>query len=151
MNLVLLMGNLGRDPETKVVPSGNSVCEFSIATTEHYKDSNAQTKTRTDWHRIKVWGKVAENCQKYLKKGSSVFIEGQISTRSWKDKNNKLNYITEITASKVQFFSNNKSNDNENNNNSHYEELKVQGRLFDGNEKPVIDTDPKFTHDEIPF
>ena len=87
VNKVILVGRLGRDPETRYTPSGQGVCNFSLATDETYKDRNGERQKRTEWHRIVLWGKLAEIAQQYLKKGSLVYIEGRIQTRQWDDKN----------------------------------------------------------------
>lgn len=104
VNKVILLGNLGKAPELKNLPSGQAVCNFSIATSETYKDKNEQKQERTEWHNIVVWGKTGENCAKYLDKGSKVYIEGKIQTRSWDDKEGKKQYRTEINALTVVFL-----------------------------------------------
>ena len=104
VNKVILLGNLGGDPESKALPSGQAVCNFSIATTETYKDRNEQQQEKTEWHRIVVYGKVGENAAKYLKKGRQVYIEGKLSTRSWDDKEGKKHYMTEVVANQVVFI-----------------------------------------------
>ena len=86
LNKVLLMGNLGRDPEVRFTAGGTSVANFSIATNESWKDKNGQLQEKTEWHRIVVWGKLAELCGEYLKKGRQAFIEGRLQTREWTDK-----------------------------------------------------------------
>ena len=102
VNKVILLGNLGQDPELKYTGSGVAVCNFSIATSEKTKD-----KEITEWHRVIVWQKSAENCAKYLTKGSSVYIEGRIQTRSWEDGDGNKRYSTEIVAQTVQFLGGN--------------------------------------------
>lgn len=104
VNKVILVGNLGKDPEIRHTQTGKSVVQFSIATTEKWNDANGNAKEQTEWHRIVVWGKTAENCAKFLKKGSSVFIEGRLTTRSWEDQGQKR-YSTEVVADRVQFLS----------------------------------------------
>ena len=104
LNKVLLMGNLGRDPEVRFTTGGTSVANFSIATNESWKDKNGQLQEKTEWHRIVVWGKLAELCGEYLKKGRQAFIEGRLQTREWTDKEGKKNYSTEIVANNVQFI-----------------------------------------------
>ena len=104
LNKVLLMGNLGRDPEVRFTTGGTSVANFSIATNESRKDKNGQLQEKTEWHRIVVWGKLAELCGEYLKKGRQAFIEGRLQTREWTDKEGKKNYSTEIVAHNVQFI-----------------------------------------------
>ncbi len=104
VNKAIILGNLGRDPEVKQTPSGQSVCKFSMATTERWKDKEGQKQERTEWHNIVVWGKQAELCGQYLAKGRQAYVEGRINTRSYDDKNGEKKYITEITASDVRFI-----------------------------------------------
>lgn len=104
VNKVILIGHLGADPDMRYTPSGAGVCEFRLATTESWKDKNGQRQERTEWHRIVVWGKMAEICAKYLAKGRQCFIEGRIQTRSWDDKEGQKRYMTEIVANEVQFL-----------------------------------------------
>jgi single-strand DNA-binding protein len=104
LNKAILIGNLTRDPELKVIASGNKVCTFSIATNRTYKDSNGVRQEKTDYHNIVVWGKTAENVATYMKKGSQVLVEGRMETRSWDDAaTNTKKYRTEIIADTVQF------------------------------------------------
>ena len=105
VNKVILIGNLGSDPEVRYTPNGQAVANFSIATSESWTDKSGQRQDRTEWHRIVVWNRQAENCAKYLSKGSSVFVEGKLQTRNWEDKNGQKKYTTEIIASSVQFMS----------------------------------------------
>jgi single-strand DNA-binding protein len=86
VNKVILIGRLGRDPETRFTASGQAVANFSIATDESYKDRNGERQKRTEWHRLVVWGKQAEVVQKFLKKGSQAYFEGRLQTREWQDK-----------------------------------------------------------------
>lgn len=104
VNKVILLGNLGANPELKYLPSGQPVCEMRIATTEVFRDRNEQQQERTEWHRIVVYGKQAENCSKYLAKGRQVFLEGRIQTRSWDDKEGKKQYMTEVVANQIVFI-----------------------------------------------
>ena len=104
VNKVIILGNLGQNPEVKYLPSGQAVCEMRIATSETYKDRNEQPQERTEWHRVVVWGKTGENCGKYLQKGQKVYIEGRIQTRSWDDKEGKKQYMTEVVANQVVFL-----------------------------------------------
>src|ERR1043166_6963451 len=86
VNKVILVGNLGADPDMRYTPSGQGVCELCIATSESWNDKNGQRQERTEWHRVVVWGKRAEVCSKYLSKGRQVFVEGRIQTRTYDDK-----------------------------------------------------------------
>ncbi len=104
VNKVILIGNLGKDPEVRATPSGAMVANFSVATNESWTDKNGQKQERTEWHRIVVWGKTAELCGQYLKKGRQAYIEGKLQTREWNDKEGKKNYTTEVVAQTVQFL-----------------------------------------------
>ena len=99
LNKVLLIGNLGKDPELSYTASGIAVAKFSIATNERWKDAEGNVQERTEWHNIIAWRKLAEICGQYLKKGSKVYLEGKLQTRSWDDKNTGAKrYATEIIA-----------------------------------------------------
>ena len=101
VNKVILVGNLGRDPELRYTPNGQAVATFSIATNEVWTDKSGEKQTRTEWHRIVAWAKLAETCGEYLNKGKQVYIEGSIQTRTWDDKNGTKRTSTEIRAQKV--------------------------------------------------
>lgn len=110
VNKVILLGNLGQDPELKYLPSGQPVATFSVATSEKWTDRDGNRQTSTEWTRVTVWGKMAETCNHYISKGSQVYIEGKLKTSSWVDKDGKKQYKTEVEASTVQFIgSNNKT------------------------------------------
>src|SRR5438045_4884831 len=100
---VILIGNLGADPELKYTPSQRPLCNLRIATTEVYKDKSGQRQERTEWHRVTVWGDQAENCNKYLSKGRSVYVEGRLQTRSY-DKEGQKHYATDVVADRVVFL-----------------------------------------------
>ena len=105
VNKVILIGNLGKDPETRYMPSGDAVCNFSIATTETWKDkASGDKKEATEWHNIATFGKLAEICGQYLKKGSQVYIEGSLKTRKWQDKEGHDRYTTEIRADTMRML-----------------------------------------------
>ncbi len=99
INKVILLGHLGRDPEVKYMPNGNAVANITIATSESWKDKNTgQQQDRTEWHRVVIFGKLAEIAGQYLKKGSLVYIEGQLQTRKWQDQSGQDRYTTEIVV-----------------------------------------------------
>ncbi|MBS1841367.1 MAG: single-stranded DNA-binding protein [Acidobacteria bacterium] len=104
VNKVILVGRLGRDPETRYTGGGQAVANFSVATDESYKDRNGERQKRTEWHKIVVWGKQAEIAQQYLKKGSLVFIEGRIQSREWQDKEGQKRTSFEIVASNFRML-----------------------------------------------
>lgn len=104
VNKVILVGNLGRDPEVRYMASGEAVCNFSIATTDTWKDKNGQKQERTEWHNIVMYRRLAEIAGEYLKKGRPVYIEGRLQTRKWQDKNGQDRYTTEIIADQMQML-----------------------------------------------
>jgi single-strand DNA-binding protein len=104
VNKVILVGRLGRDPETRYTGGGQAVANFSVATDETYKDRNGERQKRTEWHKIVVWGKQAEVAQQYLKKGSLVFIEGRIQSREWQDKEGQKRTSFEIVANNFRML-----------------------------------------------
>jgi single-strand DNA-binding protein len=101
VNKVILVGNLGRDPEVRYTPSGQAVANFSIAVSENWTDKQGQKQERTEWVRIVVWGKTAENCGEYLSKGRQVYIEGKLQTREYTDKEGVKKYSTEVVANPI--------------------------------------------------
>ena len=104
INKVILIGNLGRDPELRYTQSGQAVANFSLATTDRFSNREGDRQERTEWHRITVWGKTAENCAQYLNKGRSVYVEGRLQTREWEDKEGQKRRTTEVIAQTVQFL-----------------------------------------------
>ena len=105
VNKVILVGNLGNDPETKHLPSGGAVTNITVATSESWKDKNTgQTQERTEWHRVVFFNRLAEIAGEYLKKGSKVYIEGALRTRKWQDQSGQDRYTTEIVASEMQML-----------------------------------------------
>ena len=104
VNKVILIGNLGRDPEVRYMPSGDAVANITIATTETWKDKGGEKQEQTEWHRVAMFGKTAEIAGEYLKKGSQVYIEGKLQTRKWTDKEGQERYTTEIRADRMQML-----------------------------------------------
>lgn len=105
VNKAILIGRLGADPEIRYTPSGVAVANFSVATSQSWKDKNTgEKKEATEWHRIVAWNKLAEICSEYLEKGRQVYIEGRMQTRSWEDKDGVVRYITEVVAGQVVFL-----------------------------------------------
>jgi single-strand DNA-binding protein len=104
VNKVILVGRLGRDPETRFTGGGQAVANFSVATDETFKDKNGERQKRTEWHKIVVWGKQAEIAQQYLKKGSLIFIEGRIQSREWQDKEGQKRTSFEIVATNFRML-----------------------------------------------
>lgn len=143
VNKVIIVGRLGNTPELKTLSPNNMVASFSVATSESWvKDGQKQEKT--EWHRIVVWGKQAENCAKYLAKGRQVYIEGRLQTRSWEDNQGQKKYSTEIVANTVQFLGsqNEQAAPNNNYNSSHSDDFATQD----------FGPEPKFdSSEEIPF
>lgn len=104
VNKVIIVGRLGADPEVKAVGQGSTVTRLNVATSENWMGKDGQKQERTEWHRIVVWGKLAEICGKHLSKGRQVYVEGRLQTRSWEDPQGQKKYATEIVANTVQFL-----------------------------------------------
>jgi len=104
VNKVILLGNLGRDPEVRFTQGGTPVANFTMATTERWNDPSGEKKEKTEWHRIVVWGKQAEIAGEYLRKGRPVFVEGSLQTREWTDREGNKRYTTEVRAQRLQLL-----------------------------------------------
>ena len=104
VNKVILIGNVGADPELRYTPSGTAVTNFNMATNESWTDSSGERQERTEWHRIVVWGRRAEICNQYLRKGSKVYIEGRLQTRNWEGQDGQKRYTTEVVARDMQIL-----------------------------------------------
>jgi single-strand DNA-binding protein len=104
LNKVMLIGNLGRDPELRATPSGQSVTSFSLATNRRFKDKNGEWQDETQWHNVVAWGPRAETITNYLKKGSRVYVEGRLTHRSWEDQDGQKKYITEVITDNFVFL-----------------------------------------------
>lgn len=152
INKVMLIGRLGQDPELKYTPSGSAVCNFSLATSESWTDKGGQKQERTEWHRVVVWGKLAELCNQYLAKGRQAFIEGSLQTRQWEDKQGQKRYTTEINARNVQFLGGQAGagQGRQQDNSNQYNQMAPQNDSV-MNQDYDISTDSNFTADDIPF
>jgi single-strand DNA-binding protein len=104
VNKVIIVGRLGADPEIKTISGGNNVARLSVATSENWTDRDGNKQERTEWHRVVVWGKLADLCGKYLSKGREVYLEGRLQTRSWEDQQGQKKYTTEVVAQTVTFL-----------------------------------------------
>ena len=105
LNKVLLIANLGKDPEVRYTASGTAVASFSLATSEKFKNKGGEWEERTEWHNVILWGRLAEIAREYLSKGKTVYIEGRLQTRKWQDKDGKDRFTTEIVGEKMQMLS----------------------------------------------
>ncbi len=149
VNKVILVGRLGQNPEVKYTPSGAPVANFSVATNEVWNDkTSGQKQERTEWHKIVVWGKIAELCGQYLAKGRQVYLEGRLQTRQWQDKDGQTRYTTEVVAQSVQFLGSNQGAQV-----GAVPQGASQGAPMGG---PVAEptqnqSEPTFTEDDIPF
>jgi single-strand DNA-binding protein len=160
LNKVLLIGNLGRDPELKHSPNSSvTYCNFSLATTDRRKDQSGQWVDQTEWHNITTFGNIAENCNRYLKKGSMVYVEGKISTSKWKDQNGVDRTTVKIVAEKVQFLSRREGGAergaNEGNYNANYSNNRSNNNAyaepdFSDLPEPTLES-VTFDDDDIPF
>ena len=105
LNKAMLIGNLGADPETRFTQDGTCVCNIRVATTERFKNKSGERQERTEWHRVVLWGRLAEIANEYLRKGSRVYLEGRIETRKWTDRDGNERYTTEIRANEMKMLS----------------------------------------------
>jgi single-strand DNA-binding protein len=145
INKVILVGALGNDPETRFTTSGAAICSFSVATNEEWKDKQSGEKqSRTEWHRVKAFGKLAEICGEYLKKGRQVYIEGSLRTDKYTDKQGIERYATDIIASEMQMLGGNDGAKSGQSDRPQRQESKREASYGDG---PA----PVFADDEIPF
>lgn len=126
VNKVILVGNLGKDPEVRHLDTGRAVANFSMATSETYKNRNGERVTNTEWHNIVLWSPLAEIAEKYLKKGNQVYIEGKITTRSYDDKDGVKKYITEVVGRELTLLGSRSDNDSGYNQGSSADEERYQ-------------------------
>ena len=147
INKVILVGNLGQDPEIRYMPNGNAVANISVATSETWKDKQTgESKDKTEWHRVVIFGKLAEIAGEYLKKGSQVYIEGQLQTRKWQDQSGIDHYTTEIvvnTGGTMQMLG---SRENSADDRGHSTQNTLSGKTNQNAPAPPMDFD-----DDIPF
>lgn len=148
VNKVMLIGRLGQDPELKYTPSGTAVVNFSLATSESWNDKSGEKQDRTEWHRVVVWGKLAELCNQYLAKGRQAFVEGSLQTRSWEGKDGNKRYTTEINAKSVNFLGGNAPKKSVKESTPSPESAKAKPS---SNSEYSVCTDADFTADDIPF
>ncbi len=120
INKVILVGNLGKDPEVKYTQGGTAFANFSIATSERWTDKNGEKQEKTEWHRVVAWGKLAEICGEYMSKGKQVYIEGKLQTRQWEDKDGNTRYTTEVKADNVMLLGRKDSFDESNDKSGSY-------------------------------
>ena len=136
INKVILVGRLGKDPETKFTPNGVAVTSFTIATSEEWKNKDTGEKnSKTEWHRIVTWNRLAEICGEYLSKGSQIYIEGRLQTREWEDRDGNKKYTTEIIAQSMQML----------------DSPKKEGNTASGGNNFPAEEPPSIPEDSIPF
>ena len=159
VNKVILVGRLGQEPELRYTSTGVAVCNLSVATSEYWTDKSGQKQEKTEWHRVVVWSKQAEQCNQYLTKGRQVYVEGQLQTRSWEDADNKKRYTTEVNARTVQFLGDVRSQGATSNDSFQREAPRSNGGMEERASMPEntvskdykVSTDANFTADDIPF
>ena len=133
VNKVILVGNLGNDPEVRYMPNGNAVANLSIATSESWKDQQGQQQERTEWHRITMYRRLAEIAGEYLKKGSQIYIEGKLQTRKWQDQQGNDKYTTEVIADQMQMLGGGRSDGGQGNQGG-YQQRPQQNQNNGGNQ-----------------
>ena len=145
LNKAMIIGRLGADPEVRYTQNNTAVANMSVATSDRYKDGNGEWQERTEWHRVVAWGRLAEVCQQYLKKGSQVYFEGPIQTRSWEDKEGQKQYTTEIKALAMQMLDSRGSDQNDNMGSSSQPQSQSKSKTESAHSE-VTDVD-----DDLPF
>ena len=150
VNKVIIIGNLGQDPDMRYTASGDAVAKFSVATSESWKDSNGQMQERTEWHRVVMYRRLAEVAGEYLKKGSEVYLEGKLQTSKWQDATGQDRYTTEIVCGQMQMLGNRQENGGQNRqqyNPSQQQNGVPQSRI----NQQQSQAEPDFDPDDIPF
>ena len=162
VNKVILIGNLGQDPELRYTGSGTAVCNLRIATNESYKDQDGQFVEKTEWHSVVAWSRLAEICGEYLKKGSRVYFEGSLQTRSWEDRDGNTRYTTEIKAREMMMLDG-RDTDHGGGDNYNYDQRRSQPQRqqprqqpqrqtqYQGQGQPQMPDDTFAPDDELPF
>jgi single-strand DNA-binding protein len=155
VNKVILIGNLGADPDVRYTSGGTAVCNMRLATNESYRDANGETVEKTEWHSVVTWARLAEICGQYLKKGSTIYIEGSLQTRQWEDRDGNTRYTTEIKAQEMQMLDSRDGGGGGGNGNA-YNQAPQQRRQQPGQqsgERPQAKTpEEAFTpDDDLPF
>lgn len=161
VNKVILVGHLGQNPELKYTPSGQAVCNLSIATNESWTGKDGQKQEKTEWHRLVMFGKLAELAGQYLQKGRQIYVEGKLQTRSWQDKDGQTRYTTEVVAQTMQFLGGGAGagrNQNQDsyqdsgtsygNNNGGYNNNNANNNSY---QATSFQTEPTFTEEDVPF
>ena len=153
LNKAMLIGHLGNDPEMRVTASGQSVVNFTLATNESFRDSSGNMQDRTEWHRIVAWGKLAEICNQYLKKGRQVYVEGRLQTRSWDDnKTGEKRYTTEIICSDMQMLGSGRDQSGQGyDNNSSFQQAPAQRNTQQGDSPEQGESSSEAEKDDLPF
>lgn len=157
VNKVILVGNLGNDPEVRYMPNGNAVANLSLATSESWKDQQGQVQQRTEWHRLTMYRRLAEIAGEYLKKGSQIYVEGKLQTRKWQDQQKQDKYTTEIIVDQMQMLGGGNGGANNGNGNNQrqqggngYQNNNAANQNQQGNKPPMQEPDFSFD-DDIPF
>ena len=143
LNKVMIIGNAGKDPEIRHLDNGVSVVTLPVATTERYKDKNGETKEQTEWHTVVFWRQLAEFTEKYVRKGSQLFIEGRLRTRKWEDQSGNRKYVTEIVADTISLLGRRPENNNGTNNN-------VAAQSIEQKSEEIV-ADGHSIDDDLPF
>lgn len=144
LNKAMIIGNVGRDPEVKHLDKGLAVVTLPVATTERFKDKNGELREQTEWHNIVFWRSLAEFVERHVRKGSQIFVEGRLRTRSWEDQNGQKKYATEIVADVIRLLG--KRSDNDSNQNSNNSYSQQESKPSTGVSDPMDDID-----DDLPF
>ena len=150
LNKVMIIGNLGRDPEMRYTPSGQAVTQFTVAVNRNYKDAQGERQEETEWFRVVAWGQQAEFSAEYLRKGAKVFVEGRIQTRQWEGQDGQKRYTTELVANTIQTLERRQRDDAGEGGSQLPPEPRAQ-RPQAANAKPAAEQAPEPDYDDLPF
>jgi single-strand DNA-binding protein len=151
VNKVILIGNLGSDPEVKYTPNGAPVANFSLATNESWNDKDGQRQERTEWHRLVLWRKLAEIAQQYLKKGAKIYVEGKLQTRSWDDQSGQKRYMTEVVVNDMQMLDSRGEGGGSGDRDAGYSDRPAGGQNVGPAAQPDAPPPPGGDDDDLPF
>jgi single-strand DNA-binding protein len=151
VNKVILIGNLGSDPEVKYTPNGAPVANFSLATNESWNDKDGQRQERTEWHRLVLWSKLAEIAQQYLKKGARIYVEGKLQTRSWDDQSGQKRYMTEVVVNDMQMLDSRGEGGGSGDRDAGYSDRPAGGQNVGPAAQPDAPPPPGGDDDDLPF
>ena len=152
VNKVIIVGRLGKDPEVRYTPNGQAVANFTVATSDNWTDkTSGEKQEKTEWHRVVVWGRLAELSRDYLKKGKQVYLDGRLQTRNWDDKDGNKKYITEIVANNIQFLGSATDKTETTSSNDGVDYIPADTNVSNNNNLNTANVENSINDEDIPF